>query len=52
MPKTISAGAIIEIYSELASAERPDFGEGAMTRHVTKRLASGERPRTAPPHLR
>jgi hypothetical protein len=31
----------IEIYSELASAERPDFGEGAMTRHVTKRLASG-----------
>jgi hypothetical protein len=33
----------LEIYSELASAERPDFGEGAMTRHVTKRLASGER---------
>lgn len=32
----------IEIYSELASAERPDFGEGAMTRHVTKRLNSGE----------
>jgi hypothetical protein len=31
----------IEIYSELASAERPDFSEGAMTRHVTKRLASG-----------
>ena len=31
----------IEIYSELASADRPDFGEGAMTRHVTKRLASG-----------
>src|SRR5688572_16498475 len=31
----------LEIYSELASAERPDFGEGAMTRHVTKRLASG-----------
>ncbi len=31
----------IEIYSELASAERPDFGDGAMTRHVTKRLASG-----------
>jgi hypothetical protein len=31
----------IEIYSELASAERPDFGEGAMTRHVTKRLSSG-----------
>jgi hypothetical protein len=33
----------LEIYSELASAQRPDFGEGAMTRHVTKRLASGER---------
>jgi hypothetical protein len=31
----------IEIYSELASAERPEFGEGAMTRHVTKRLSSG-----------
>lgn len=31
----------IEIYSELASAERPEFGEGEMTRHVTKRLASG-----------
>ena len=31
----------IEIYSELASAQRPEFGEGAMTRHVTKRLASG-----------
>ena len=33
----------LEIYSELASAKRPDFGEGSMTRHVTKRLASGER---------
>ena len=33
----------IEIYSELASAQRPDFGEGAVTRHVTKRLATGER---------
>jgi hypothetical protein len=33
----------LEVYSELASAERPDFGEGAMTRHVTKRLASGQR---------
>ena len=31
----------IEIYSELASAERPEFGEGAVTRHVTKRLVSG-----------
>lgn len=28
----------IEIYSELASAQRPEFGDGAMTRHVTKRL--------------
>lgn len=39
----------IEIYSELASAERPDFGEGAMTRHVTKRLASGETSSAAVP---
>jgi hypothetical protein len=39
----------IEIYSELASAERPDFGEGAMTRHVTKRLSSGERTSTSVP---
>ena len=31
----------IEIYSELASAARPEF-EGAMTRHVTKRQAGGE----------
>src|SRR5204863_969302 len=31
----------IEIYSELASAERPEFAEGAMTRHVTKRLRGG-----------
>jgi hypothetical protein len=31
----------IEIYSELASAEHSDFGEGAKTRHVTKRLTSG-----------
>jgi hypothetical protein len=35
--------ADIEIYSELASAERPEFSEGSMTRHVTKRLASGVR---------
>ena len=39
----------LEIYSELASAERPDFGEGAMTRHVTKRLSSGERSSTSLP---
>jgi hypothetical protein len=39
----------IEIYSELASAERPDFGEGAMTRHVTKRLASGATSSTSIP---
>lgn len=32
----------LEVYSELASAQRPDFGEGAMTRHVTKRLVTGE----------
>jgi hypothetical protein len=31
----------IEIYSELASAARPDF-EGAMTRHVTRRLSGGQ----------
>lgn len=31
----------IEVYSELASAARPEFGEGAMTRHVTKRLSTG-----------
>ena len=37
-PKTGSDAGDIEIYSELASAERPEFGEGAMTRHVTKRL--------------
>ena len=30
----------IEIYSELASAARPDF-EGAMTRHVTRRRSDG-----------
>lgn len=30
----------IEIYSELASAARVDFGEGSQTRHVTKRLVS------------
>jgi FHA domain len=34
--------AEIEIYSELASAQRPEFGEGALTRHVTKRLKTGE----------
>lgn len=50
----------IEIYSELASAQRPEFGDGAMTRHVTKRLAPGvsqteDTPAseaTAPSHLR
>jgi hypothetical protein len=31
----------IEIYSELASASRPDF-EGAMTRHVTRRRSDGQ----------
>ena len=31
----------IEIYSELASAARPDF-EGAMTRHVTRRRSDGQ----------
>lgn len=31
----------IEIYSELASAARPEF-EGAMTRHVTRRLSHGQ----------
>jgi pSer/pThr/pTyr-binding forkhead associated (FHA) protein len=31
----------IEIYSELASAARPEF-EGAMTRHVTRRLSAGQ----------
>jgi hypothetical protein len=31
----------IEIYSELASAARPDF-EGAMTRHVTRRRPGGD----------
>jgi hypothetical protein len=30
----------IEVYSELASAARPEF-EGAMTRHVTRRLSDG-----------
>ena len=39
----------IEIYSELASAERPEFGEGAMTRHVTKRLSSGATSSTSVP---
>ncbi|HYP14430.1 MAG TPA: hypothetical protein VEQ63_10950, partial [Bryobacteraceae bacterium] len=31
----------IEIYSELASAQRPEF-DGAMTRHVTKRRGDGQ----------
>jgi hypothetical protein len=31
----------IEVYSELASAARPEF-EGAMTRHVTRRRSDGE----------
>jgi hypothetical protein len=35
------APAEIEIYSELASAARPDF-EGAMTRHVTRRRSDGQ----------
>ena len=39
----------IEIYSELASAERPEFGEGAMTCHVTKRLSSGATSSTSLP---
>jgi hypothetical protein len=30
----------IEVYSELATASRPEF-EGAMTRHVTRRLSGG-----------
>jgi hypothetical protein len=39
----------IEIYSELASPGRPEFGEGSMTRHVTKRLASGVTSSGSPP---
>jgi hypothetical protein len=45
----------IEVYSELASAPRPEF-DGAKTRHVTRRRASGEfsssqvtQPAAAPP---
>jgi hypothetical protein len=32
----------IEIHSELASAPRPEFGDGAMTRNITRRNASGD----------
>jgi hypothetical protein len=31
----------VEVFSELASAQRPDF-DGALTRHVTRRRADGE----------
>jgi hypothetical protein len=38
----------VEVYSDLASAARPDFGEGAVTRHVTRRQSGASLTETRP----